>query len=574
MPGFLSRLFSNAQPAQALELSPLAVLTVNQRNQVVFFNAAAEQLWGYGRDAVVGQPSSKLLPKGALSPDLTTADDAPEYQLAAADGRLFWAQLAISRVKTGSTVQHTVFVRDVTRERYAREMMNQTLEQAMDAVVSIDEHNNVTFFNKAAEAVWGYNRSEVLGNNVKMLVPQSLQSQHDGFVDRNRETGENRIVGSYRELNVERKDGTTLWGQAAISKIEFDGRITYTAFIKDVTEEVEKREKREMLSLVADHANSGIIITDGNGAIEYLNAGFEKLTGYSLAEARGRKPGPMLQGEGTDPDTVKMIRENLDRLQPFYVEILNYHKNGTPYWVSLSIAPVFGPQGKVEHFISVEADITKSKQETVDFTRRLTAIERSMITMEFNPDSSFLSANKLMQDKYGNKDTVRKIAKALWANLTSENLQTLHSHGEFSGRDSVTISGLPTLALDYQVVALKQFSGEVRRYVLFGIDITDRHLALSETQEAMESVLQVSNKISGIVSTINAIADQTNLLALNAAIEAARAGEAGRGFAVVADEVRTLASKSSASAGEIDTLVDETNHRVEALAASLNKIDG
>lgn len=185
MPGFLSRLFSNAQPAQALELSPLAVLTVNQRNQVVFFNAAAEQLWGYGRDAVVGQPSSKLLPKGALSPDLTTADDAPEYQLAAADGRLFWAQLAISRVKTGSTVQHTVFVRDVTRERYAREMMNQTLEQAMDAVVSIDEHNNVTFFNKAAEAVWGYNRSEVLGNNVKMLVPQSLQSQHDGFVDRN-----------------------------------------------------------------------------------------------------------------------------------------------------------------------------------------------------------------------------------------------------------------------------------------------------------------------------------------------------------------------------------------------------
>lgn len=150
-------------------------------------------------------------------------------------------------------------------------------------------------------------------------------------------------MGSYRELNVERKDGTTLWGQAAISKIEFDGRITYTAFIKDVTEEVEKREKREMLSLVADHANSGIIITDGNGAIEYLNAGFEKLTGYSLAEARGRKPGPMLQGEGTDPDTVKMIRENLDRLQPFYVEILNYHKNGTPYWVSLSIAPVFGP---------------------------------------------------------------------------------------------------------------------------------------------------------------------------------------------------------------------------------------
>jgi methyl-accepting chemotaxis protein len=151
---------------------------------------------------------------------------------------------------------------------------------------------------------------------------------------------------------------------------------------------------------------------------------------------------------------------------------------------------------------------------------------------------------------------------------------TLNSNEAFSGKDSVDLAGIAPLAVDYQIVALKSFTGEVRRYVLFGIDITDLYHALSETQEAMASVLQISNKISGIVSTINAIADQTNLLALNAAIEAARAGEAGRGFAVVADEVRSLASKSSASAGEIDTLVEETNQRVEALAASLNKIDG
>jgi methyl-accepting chemotaxis protein len=133
---------------------------------------------------------------------------------------------------------------------------------------------------------------------------------------------------------------------------------------------------------------------------------------------------------------------------------------------------------------------------------------------------------------------------------------------------------MPVLALDYQIVALKRFDGEVRKYVLFGVDITDRHVALRETQEAMDSVLQVSNKISGIVSTINGIAEQTNLLALNAAIEAARAGDAGRGFSVVAEEVRSLAQKSSASAGEIDGLVEETNQRVSALASSLNRIDG
>jgi methyl-accepting chemotaxis protein len=468
----------------------------------------------------------------------------------------------------------TVFVRDISEERYAREMMNQTLEQAMDAVISIDEHNNVTFFNKAAEAMWGYSRAEVLGQNVKMLVPEAIRGQHDSFVNRNRQTGENRIVGSYRELTIERKDRSKIWGQAAISKIEFDGVITYTAFIKDVTEEVEKREKMEMLSLVADHANSGIIITDGDGKIEYINAGFEKLTGYSLEECRGRKPGPMLQGDGTDPATVRQIREHLDRREPFYTEILNYHKNGTPYWVSLSIAPVFDEKGRVQRFISVEADITRSKQETVDFTRRLQAIERSMATIEFNPDGSFLSANGLIHKLYGTEDKVARAANKLWSGLNRESIDALRKTGEFSGKSSVQLDGMPLLALDYQIVALKQFNGEIRKYVLFGIDITDRHVALQETQEAMDSVLQVSNKISGIVSTINGIAEQTNLLALNAAIEAARAGDAGRGFSVVAEEVRSLAQKSSASAGEIDGLVDETNQRVSALATSLNRIEG
>jgi methyl-accepting chemotaxis protein len=571
---FLSRLFPQSGTALTLEQAPQAVITLNADHRIVFFNAAAERLWGIERSTVIGQPCAKLFPSPVLKQLAGEGDTSLEAHITASDGKAIWVLVAASAVRDGRSVGKTLFVRDITSERYAREMMNQTLEQAMDAVVSIDEHNNVTFFNKAAEAVWGYDRTEVLGNNVKMLVPKSLQPQHDGFVNRNRTTGENRIVGSYKELNVVRKDGTELWGQAAISKIEFDGRISYTAFIKDVTEEVEKREKMEMLSLVADQANSGIIITDAEGKIEYINAGFEKLTGYSLEESRGKKPGPMLQGEGTDPETVRKIREHLNRQEPFYVEILNYHRNGTPYWVSLSIAPVFDDHGRIERFISVEADITQSKQETVDFTRRLEAIERSMVTMEFNADGSFLSANKLIHTKYGNKDTVAKVAKALWSSLTAENIKTLRSSGEFSGKDSVELPGLLPLALDYQVVALKTFSGDVRRFVLFGIDITDRFQALSETQEAMESVLQVSSKISGIVSTINAIADQTNLLALNAAIEAARAGEAGRGFAVVADEVRTLASKSSASAGEIDTLVEETNQRVEALAASLNKIDG
>ncbi|WP_345544413.1 PAS domain S-box protein, partial [Streptomyces chitinivorans] len=69
---------------------------------------------------------------------------------------------------------------------FRRNQLQQILEQALDAVVSINEKNQVTFFNASAERLWGYDRSEVLGNNVKMLVPMEIQGAHDSYIEKNR----------------------------------------------------------------------------------------------------------------------------------------------------------------------------------------------------------------------------------------------------------------------------------------------------------------------------------------------------------------------------------------------------
>lgn len=405
-----------------------------------------------------------------------------------------------------------------------------------------------------------------------MLVPQAIQANHDNYVNANRETGQDKIVGTSREVRVERKDGKELWGRLSLSKVRLADRTLYTAFVRDVTEEVEQRELQRMLSLVANETDNAVIISNADGLIEYVNNGFYRLTGWSLEEVKGKKPGSFLQGEETDQRTVDVIRQKLKNREAFYDEILNYRKDGSPYWTSLSINPVF-KEGQLVNFIAVQADITRVKQMALDFTNKLNAIGSALVLLEMEPDGKLIEANKLLKETIKGAYDSKDFARELMSRLTTEDLSQLNSTGfvskilEFKNNDKY-------LAFDARVSALKNFNGQITRYVFFAINVSSRKQAVNDTQGAMQELLTTSQTISTIVGTINSISEQTNLLALNAAIEAARAGEMGRGFAVVADEVRTLAGNSQSSSNEIDNLVKTTVSKIEELAKLIKGIDG
>ena len=89
------------------------------------------------------------------------------------------------------------------------------LEQAIDAVVIIDTKNRVTFYNAAAEALWGYPADEVLGRNVNMLVPPAHRAGHDALVERHRTSQVDRIVGRSRDVTVVRRDGCAAAGSSS-----------------------------------------------------------------------------------------------------------------------------------------------------------------------------------------------------------------------------------------------------------------------------------------------------------------------------------------------------------------------
>ncbi|MEO0412477.1 MAG: PAS domain S-box protein [Pseudomonadota bacterium] len=564
---------------QTLEQALDGVVKIDENNIVTFFNAAAERLWERKREDVIGQNVKMLVPSemqvhhdGFVNANRITGEDkivgtAREVPVYRPDGSRVWGQLSLSKIEMDGKITYTAFVKDVTKEKDQREEIQQTLEQAIDAVVKIDENNIVTFFNKAAETLWGYPRDEVVGQNVKMLVPEEMQAHHDGFVNKNRDTGEDKIVGTAREVPVFRKDGSQIWGQLSLSKVQIDDRITYTAFVKDVTDARAQREQVKTLSLVANETDNSVVITDQHGRIEYVNPGFERMTGFSAEEVHGKKPGDVLQGKDTDPATVATIRSKLSAQQPFYDEILNYTKAGEPYWISLSINPVFDEDGKISRFISIQANVTETKTIALETRLRMQCVEQANAVMEWSAQGEVVSFNDYLQDLTGNmsREEVSKVL-ALDKVLSQEDRQKLLAGASVTQEAQINGQDGNEIWLSATFMPITDYTGHVTRLVMYATDATSRRTAIQSTTNLMRDVLQ---QIDGVASEINSVTAQTHLLSLNATIEASRAGNAGKGFAVVADEVRALAGRTGASTGEIANLITSTQGRIDELTHAI-----
>jgi hypothetical protein len=114
-------------------------------------------------------------------------------------------------------------------------------------------------------------------------------------------------------------------------------------------------------SVAVQTTDNLVVITDASGTVEWVNEAFTRRTGYAMDEVLGTVPGRLLQGPDTDPETVRFMRERIEAREPFTCEVLNYTRDGSPYWVAIEVQPIVDDAGEVSGFVAVQSDVTKRR---------------------------------------------------------------------------------------------------------------------------------------------------------------------------------------------------------------------
>jgi len=236
------------------------------------------------------------------------------------------------------------------------------LEGANEAILIVDDNLHVKHFNAAAELIWGMDRAEVLGRHASCLGLNDLQQKQDAAAGIDEPADENAKSGDGRELTIRRKDGSRVRAMLSLAQIEAEGESRTIAFVRDITDEAELRERLALVSLIADGTNRAVLITDQRLKIVYGNAAFSGMFGYPLEQARGRQAYQLLAGRHTKKRALARLRRVMDEGRGGEEEILGYDSNGDEIWISANVRAFRDGSGRIKYICALLSDVTETRQ--------------------------------------------------------------------------------------------------------------------------------------------------------------------------------------------------------------------
>ncbi len=269
-------------------------------------------------------------------------------------------------------------IRDVTDQERLRTALMESEERyriffensAVFAYIT-DKNGKILNVNRAALNLLGYEKDEFLRLNAFDIYVNP--EERSRFIQEIEAKG---MVKDY-PIHLKRKDGSilTCLDTSTLVRDENGSLVVYQGILRDVTEKIrQERELRKFQALLLQ-ANAGIIVTNPQGRIEYVNPAFEKITGYRASEAKGQNPKILKSGK-QDATFYKTLWDTITSGKSWDGRFINKRKDGTLYHEAAHIFPIFDTNGNIQNFAAIKRDITKevAMEEQLQQAAKLEAI--------------------------------------------------------------------------------------------------------------------------------------------------------------------------------------------------------
>ena len=386
----------------------------------------------------------------------------------------------------------------------------------------LDRKGDILFINDAVTNLLDYSVEETIGKNMWSYCYSEDISRTVTLLEKGLREKRKQFAIDFRLISKKGKVRWIGWGMVAKGD-------RWYCYGRDITERKRVESELTKLSFVASKIDNGVVINDADNKVTWINAAFEKITGFSLEDLKGKRLGDLISGPDTDYSIIEKARAMTQQAKSFTVDMLAYRKDKTPIWISVYNTVVLDDEGQIESEVEIIIDITDKKkvEEDLQILSLVASKTNTGVTIA-NEKGEITWINSALEQLIGytNEELSGKMLgdvlsgaatdKKLIAEARQQAIQKLPysievlAHKKNGEEIWLSVSNTPIL----------NSNGQVERQVELINDITQRKQVEREMVESREQALQLSEAKEMFLSVmsheirtpLNAVIGMTHLL--------------------------------------------------------------
>ncbi len=496
-----------------VEASPNGILMVDGQGFITLVNGQTEKLFGYERSELLGQPIEMLIPKrfsGAhpghrLSffkhPSARAMGVGRDLYGLRKDGSEVPIEIGLNPIETGEGAFVLASVIDITERKRAEQQFKQLIERAPNGMVMVNQNGRITLVNAQIEKSFGYDRSELLGQPIEVLVPKRFHAHHSAYRDGFIVSPTARPMGAGRDLYGLRKDGSEFPVEIGLNPLETEQGTMVLGTIVDITErkqaEEEMRRSQEQLAGVIGSAMDAIITIDEEQHIVLFNSAAERMFLYPAEDALGKSldqfiPERFRSGHKNHIESfgkTHVTRRGMGALGALF----GLRADGEEFPIEASISQIDSDGQKF--FTVILRDITERKQAEESLKEQARILDLAPVLIR-DLSGRIIFWNAGSEQMYGWKaeealvQTTESLLKTEYPRPLEEIKARLFAHGHWEGELVHTRRDGERLVIASHWVLHRDEQGKPKAILEVNNDVTERKQAEREIRRLNEELEQ------------------------------------------------------------------------------------